>query len=164
MSETTTEELLNDLEALQVIAEMPGLFLANYFINLRNQVDKEIVSKQIKLNNNFDKLAKLNELWEKMISKIDLFEKNCPRKRFNLEAHKQSINAIRLKLKEQAHVNLSDVKEAINNEEQSLLRTLFQNKTIFFIRGETERELSNGQLVISNDVFISPNSMITAKR
>ena len=37
---------LNKLEDLKSIVELPGLYLSNYFSDLRTDVDKEIVSKQ----------------------------------------------------------------------------------------------------------------------
>ena len=39
--------MLQKLEDLQIIVEIPNLYLANYFQELRNNVDKEMFQKQI---------------------------------------------------------------------------------------------------------------------
>ena len=65
--------MLQKLEDLQIIVEIPNLYLANYFQELRNNVDIEMFSKQMLHNN--DKNEAKNEIWKEMISKIYSFEK-----------------------------------------------------------------------------------------
>ncbi len=86
--EISKEKLLNDLENLNKIIEHPGLYLDDYFGSLRNKVDKECATKLIKLQNDQEKKKELDELWQRMISKIDSFENNCLRKDYDLGENK----------------------------------------------------------------------------
>ena len=43
MAEIKKQQMLQKLVELKLIIEMPKLYLANYFQELRNNVDKEIV-------------------------------------------------------------------------------------------------------------------------
>ena len=69
------ESPLIELNELREIVESPRLYLINYFIDLKNRVDKPFVLKQIREQNNKTN-QKLSKNWQKMIDFIDLFEKN----------------------------------------------------------------------------------------
>ena len=154
------EKLLKDLDELKQIATIPNLYLANYFIRLRNDVDKEIAPKQLILKNNEQKKNELNELWQIFIAKIDSFEKNCTRKRFNLEANIKRLNAIETMLKsKEAFNNLKEAEEEICNEEINLMKNVFQNKTIFLTKTNDKIMITNIKLVLLNDEFISKKSV-----
>ena len=71
MNELGIENLLNRKKRLTEICEIPKLYLANYFSDLRRDIDFEIVQKKEPNN------RKLNELWLEIIKKIDSFEKEC---------------------------------------------------------------------------------------
>ncbi len=86
--EVTKDKILNDLDKLKGIIELPDLYLADYFDALRNRVDKECATKQLKLQNDKEKKNELDELWQKMITKIDLFERKCIRKIYDLDENK----------------------------------------------------------------------------
>ena len=94
MVELTRNDLFKELEDLKRIADLPALYLANFFIDLRNDVDKEVVSKQTILNDDKENKTKLNELWQQMIAKINSFEKQCIVSKLNLKSNKQAINLI----------------------------------------------------------------------
>ena len=118
----TKEKLLNDLEKLKNTLEFPKLFLANYFKELRSDVDKEFAPKQLELQKEKKNLNQLDELWQQMIAKIDSFEKNCTRGSYDLVTTKKRINRI------EAMLNTIDLKEAeaiIEEEEKSLLENIF---------------------------------------
>ncbi len=70
------ESLLTELNELREIVEFPRLYLINYFIDLKNQVDKQFALKQFR-EQNIETNQKLSKTWQKMISFIDLFEKEC---------------------------------------------------------------------------------------
>ena len=57
-------QVLKEIEELKQNLEFPNLYLANYFFELRNEVDKEILSKQIKLEDDDENKQKLNEIWK----------------------------------------------------------------------------------------------------
>ena len=66
--------------------------MENYFIELRNDIDKEFALKQLELQNDEEKKKDLNELWQKIIEKTDSFEKSCIKSSYDLEKHKTRIN------------------------------------------------------------------------
>ena len=149
-SEITKEKLLNDSNNIKDIIDFPSLYLENYFIELRNDIDKEFALKQLELQNDEEKKKELNELWQKMIEKTDSFEKSCIKSSYDLEKHKTRINKIETILNNQETINLKKAEEEIKTEEINLLKILFQNKTILFLK--------NQKLVILNDEFISKTS------
>lgn len=165
MIQITREQLLRDLENLKEIVQLPGLYLATYFSDLRNQVDKDIVSNQIRLQNDDDKLPRLNELWCEMIHEIDAFEKQCTQVRHNLNENKVRIDKLETALNEShATYSLEQVQETIKKEEFDLLQKLFQNRTVVFVDAKDfllkfERRLIDGILVTLNDQFISHKSI-----
>ena len=149
-SEITKEKLLNDSNNIKDIIDFPSLYLENYFIELRNDIDKEFALKQLELQNDEEKKKDLNELWQKIIEKTDSFEKSCIKSSYDLEKHKTRINKIDTILNNQETINLKKAEEEIKTEEINLLKILFQNKTILFLK--------NQKLVILNDEFISKTS------
>ena len=149
-SEITKEKLLNDSNKIKDIIDFPSLYLENYFIELRNDIDKEFALKQLELQNDEEKKKDLNELWQKIIEKTDSFEKSCIKSSYDLEKHKTRINKIETILNNQETINLKKAEEEIKTEEINLLKILFQNKTILFLK--------NQKLVILNDEFISKTS------
>jgi hypothetical protein len=60
----TKEKLLNDLNKIKDLVELPSLYLSNYFSELKNDVDKDFASKQLKLQNDDCKKKNLNALWQ----------------------------------------------------------------------------------------------------
>jgi len=148
---TRKEKLMSDVEKLKEIALLPNLYLANYFMDLRNDVDKELLPQQLNLENNQEKKQEINELWKQIIEKIDSFEKQSKRKKINLEEYQKRISEIEKVLNESSDFNLDEVETVIENEELKLLENLFQNKTIVW---------TNGKLVLLNSDFISRKSLV----
>jgi len=128
-------ELIKDLGELKNNAELPALFLTNYFLELRKKVDNEIATKQMNLKEGDDieeNKKKLNEIWRDLIVEIDSFESQLNKSTFDLKENKERINSIEAMLKEDSNENLNKAKEAIKSEEIDLMKILFQNKTIVF--------------------------------
>jgi len=159
----TKEGLLNDLDNLKKITELPDLYLANYFEGLRNKVDKEFATKQQELKNDREKKEELDKLWLNMITKIDSFEKNCIRKIYNLDANKIKINELEIKLKNDKFIDLKQTQDEIDKEENNLLQNVFQNKTILFRKHPNDdqsiKKIIDGQLIFLGDEFISQKSI-----
>ena len=132
MSETKKQQMLKKLEDLKSIVDMPNLFLANYFQELRNNVDKEMFSKQILHKNDIEKKNELNQIWIELISKIDSFEKECKNKD-ELQSNSNRIDEIKIILDNKNELtNLEIIEDKILEEEFNLLKKLFQNKTIIY--------------------------------
>ena len=129
MVRKTRKQLLKDLEEPKDIIEFPRLYLANYFSELRNEVDKEFIfilmhhhgDEQIKTN--------LNQSWQKMIEHINSFEEQCINTTVDLTENEERINSIETTLNE----STESIQEMIDIEEYSLMKLLFQNKTIFYL-------------------------------
>ena len=169
MSEISKDELLKEIERLKLILELPKLYLADYFINLRNTVDKNVVSKLLNLqkdDEHSEKKNKLNEIWQLIIQKIDSFEKKCARnpKIENLKEFNERLSTIETVLIKEQNRNLDELQAEIHTIEISILKQLFRNKTIAFVGttnvcGGENRELIDHKLIILNDQFISNNSI-----
>ena len=147
----TKEKLLNDLNKIKDIIELPSFYFSNYFSDLRNDVDKQLAPKQLELQNDKEKMKELNELWQQMIAKIDLFEFNFKRDSYNLKTIKTKINEIEARLNTQERINLNDAEDIIENEQINLLEMLFKKKSILLVTIQ--------KLVILNDEFISKTSL-----
>jgi hypothetical protein len=160
MAELIKEELIKDFEELKNNAELPALFLTNYFLEIRKEIDNEIATKQMNLKEGDDmeeNKQKLNEIWKDLIAKIDSFESQFNKSTFDLKENKERINSIEAILKEDSNDNLNKAKEAIESEEIDLMKLIFQNKTIVFFN-VIHLSLSNlidYKLIVLNDEFIS---------
>ena len=133
MAETRKQQMLKKLDDLKLIVEIPKLYLANYFQELRNKVDKEMFPKQILHNNDIEKKNELNQIWVEMISKIDSFEKQCTKNIDDLQSNVNRIEEIRITLNNQNEAtNLQLIEDKIQEEEFELFKKLFKNRTIIF--------------------------------
>jgi len=106
MAETLTkDDAMNAIHDLRQIFEIPKLYLANYFLNLRNEVDKEVYSNLINLEEENEK-TKLNELWKEIILKINLLEKECIHNSINdIETISEKLNSLEFNLNKQDQIN-----------------------------------------------------------
>ena len=55
---------------------MPKLYVADYFLDLRNKVDKEMFLKQVIHKNDNEIKNELTKIWEELILQINWFEKH----------------------------------------------------------------------------------------
>jgi len=159
-TEIKKEKFLKDLNELKDALEFPNLYMANYFNDLRNDVDKAIAPKQLEFLHDQEKKKQIDDLWQQIIAKIDSFEKNGTINSCNFEPNKKRINEIETIL---STTNLKEAEYMIEAEEIKLLQDLFQNKSIMFIKQSTNRKVDSklleGSLVILNDTYISKKSM-----
>ena len=154
MSEIKKHQMLQKLEDLQIIVEIPNLYLANYFQKLRNNVDKEMFPKQILQKDDTEMKNKFSEIWIEMISKIDSFEKECTKNKDELQSNLNQINEIRIMLENQNETTTLDkIEDKIQDEELNLFKKLFQNKTIIF--ENIFRKEDHKRLLIVNDEYIN---------
>jgi len=141
------ESLLTELNELREIVEFPRLYLINYFIDLKNQVDKQFALKQFR-EQNIETNQKLSKTWQNMISFIDLFEKECLNQKMN--HHITKLDEL-----EKSQTSNDSLMKAIVNMKTNILRQLFNNKTIVFL---------DDKLIQINDHFISPTVLLKQKR
>jgi hypothetical protein len=158
----TKEKLLTDLDKLNTITDIPILYLSNYFKDLRDRVDIEFAPKQQELQNDKEKKNELDELWKQMITKIDLFEKSCIRKTYDLNVNKIRINEIEEILNSEQLIDLKKLQDEIENEETNLLQNLFQNKSILFRKYDQDKvqsKIIDGQLIVLFHEYISQKTI-----
>jgi hypothetical protein len=167
----TKEQLQHDLETLNKIQNVPNLHLAHFFIDLRNQVEKEIASSQ-SIEQDTVKKNEFEKMRKEIMAKIDSFEKNCLKTQFLKFSSfklrtKDNLNLIETQLKISTGSDLNEIRQSIYNEEISIFKKLFQNKTIAFLKPKQWIEIfrmaldhgSIGKLIIVNDAFI-PNIVL----
>ncbi len=158
-SELTRESLFNNLKKIKEIAELPRLYLINYFEGLRHEVDRDFQKKTAEAPNGQIK-SKLDELWLDAIDIIDSFEDKCILKKFNLSTDIEKINELETKLTDnQEEIDLKQIQEEIENEEISLLSNLFQHKPICVNTRDESKKQVVGKLVLLEDEFISENKI-----
>ena len=151
MVESKKQQLLIKLDELQLIVEIPNLYLANYFQELRNKVDIEMFSKQKIQNNDIEKKNEIDQIWVEMISEIYSFEKQCKNKD-KLQSNLKRIEEIKMTLDDQNEAtDLEKIEDKIKEEEFNLLKKLFQNKTIIF--DKFFEDVNQKRLIIVKDEY-----------
>ena len=80
---------------------MPKLYVADYFLDLRNKVDKEMFLKQVIHKNDNEIKNELTKIWEELILQINWFEKQCNSKD-KLQSNSNLIDEIRIFLDNQS--------------------------------------------------------------
>ena len=147
---------MNAIHDLRQIFEIPKLYLANYFLNLRNELDKEVYSNLINLEE--DDKTKLDEIWKEIILKINLHENKCMENSINdIETISETLNSLELNLnrQDQTYNDLNEIKQQIDTIDYEIMKQLFLNKTIAFIpigQHYFKYFLINLDLQIINDV------------
>ena len=150
------DQLLKELDQVRKVCAMPKLYLANYFADLRDQIDIQIVPKHLKETNQ-QKKAELSDLWQNMIDKIDQYEKSL----LNIKNQTVFISTIqklesleeKLEKCEQLKTDqeLNEIEQEILYEELIVLKHLFQNKTIALTEFSQKNDL---KLILINDEFL----------
>ena len=164
MAEIKKKQLQTEFYTLRKITQLPKLYFANFFFELRNEVDKDFVSKLI-ISNDKEKDNKLKDTWQQTISKIYSFEEQCINKmdkKMSYEYIEERLNSIELMIiNRESSIGLEEIEEAIENEEIKFLSRLFQNKTIAFIYPPYTSN-SMKKLIVINDEYI--NSKVIQRR
>ena len=154
-------QLSKKIESLKYILKYPNIYLANYFKDLRYEVDEKIIAKQIikPIKTSDEKISSnlLNAVWKEMIHKIDSFEMQCQNSSIsNWDEITLRINAIERVLSEESESNLEKIEKEIETIEKTMLEQLFQNKTITLVNSINlnVNEIIDFKLLIINDEFI----------
>ena len=153
MAENKKKQMFEKLVELKSIIEIPKLYLANYFKELRNKVDKDMFPKQMLHNNDIEMKNELNQIWVEIISKVDSFEKEC-KNIDELQSNSNRIDQIRIMLDNQNELtSLEIIEDKIQEEEFNLLKKLFQNKTIIF--ENISAEVPHNKLLLVKDEYVN---------
>ena len=134
-----------NFDELKSIFYNPKLFLADYFIDLRTQVDLVFCLKRNMANE-----------WLEIIERINSFEKKTYNNTSLIQIFLSNMQLIEIKLKsiDSDHIKIiQQIKEIKYNIE----KILFSNKTIAFIKDF--RNEKNNFLIIINDEYLSNNAL-----
>ena len=130
------------------MAEIPQLYLADYFIGLRNEIDTAYLKKKRKGKSEDD-------AWQKIITRIEAFEKELTKSNDSqlsdlfVEEIKSKINNSNIDLEE--HTLKTTTEELIEMEEHKIRKAIFLNKTITVF--------DHDKLVIVNGQFLTDQSL-----
>lgn len=133
------------------------LFLADFFIDLKAQVDLVFV-ELIKMNNDDDD-ERISNNYTEIINKIELFEQICYKQARTIISHDQ-IKFIQKRIESISNQNILDdtdtdydeINELIETQLYKLEKMLFNNKTIYFINNQSS--INKNFLIIINDEYI----------
>lgn len=120
-------DLVPSLDAFKFASEHPQLFLSEYFMDLKNQINIEAektLSNENNINNNVNKF-KINKKRHAMIEQINSFEKEC-------------LTNCSTKIKNEDNLNFNiNIKDISTEQElkqfEKLKRRLFLNRNMIFI-------------------------------
>ena len=131
-------KLNQQLEELKIILDSPKIFLRKYFLELRNDINNSFIQQ----HEYIDEIQKSNllENWLKIITKLNEFENNCYSHLVNELDHKV-FDTSKLKLSQLNKRNsmnsiemlCQEIHDLIQSEKFKVERTVFCNKTIFFM-------------------------------
>jgi hypothetical protein len=134
---TIKKGMQSELELLKQIIDIPRLYISDYFLNLRTEIDI-FYSKSIESTRN-------NSAWLEMINKVNDYEKECLNLKYFTMDFKNEIN--------------KQINEKINSIDLikfQIEKCLFLNKTMFLYG-------SSIQLLFITDEYISQTSIESLK-
>jgi Leucine-rich repeat (LRR) protein len=130
---------------IKIIKQTPRLFLANYFFDLRTEVDLVF---QLKLDE--------KEKYQEIIKRIDSFEEDVNR-RFKYGQQLDAFNN-EIQSTEQLENDVTQLQQHINNKIDDLKykmeKFVFSNKSIMFFKDSEIEEENKSFLLIINDEYL----------
>lgn len=152
------DELKESLEKLKLLFKTPRLFLANYFIDLKTEIDEYFVQKLIDSKDKED----MKIQWVEIIKRIELFENDCyksmPTNKFNQEFTNeinQTISQIESKIENlNEPYSCEKLENSIEKLEYKIKKKLFRNCTFIFFKNYEQK---NFLLIIRNEYFSKKN-------
>ena len=131
-------KLNQQLEELKIILDSPKIFLRKYFLELRNDINNSFIQQHEYIDET--QKSSLLENWLEIITKLNEFENNCYSHLVNELDHKV-FDTSKLKLSQLNKRNsmnsiemlCQEIHDLIQSEKFKVERTVFCNKTIFFM-------------------------------
>lgn len=130
-------DCVSKLKELKSICELPRLYLSDYFIDLRAEVDLCFAQK-----------TENSEKWQEIIDKINSFEQDLIQRSYKLNFNANQV--ILNELEDKIASNNENVADQLELEEFKLLKILFNNNSIFFVDC-IENSLCSSRLVIISE-------------
>jgi hypothetical protein len=144
------------LDELKFIFKIPKLFLANFFLDLRSQVDAYFVKQQQK-----------NGIWIDLINRINIFERDCLKNTIKKVIDRnqfieKEFQSIELAIK-RLNCNNEKIQERIEILGHRIESYLFNNRTIAFMENYAWNENNTNEkfLLVINDEYLSKKSVFS---
>lgn len=181
--------VITQINNLKVLIEIPSMYINNYFIDIRNEIDLAVTEKQIKENGHLDE--NLNKNWIQMIDLLYAFETEClarlkSKKLFyDIEKNgKDFIQSIDLKLsklekevyQETTHETAAELEKLENevyDETFKFEKIVFMNRTVVYLdknNSKLENYFENmnpkttiGKLVVVKNEYFGKRGLILLK-
>ena len=153
---------MEEFDRLKLIYELPRLYLSDFFIDLKTQIDilfiqKDLKEKDVRLKNI------IKQHWIEIIDKVDHFKNEC----FKNQKTNKFIKKITEKLDNRIkfineNINDKNITDIIEEEIFYLEKVLFMNQTIIFLPNDCKLEkffkkmnkfTTVGKLIIINEFF-----------
>jgi len=128
----------SELELLKQIIDIPRLYISDYFLKLRTEIDTIFFSKSIESTRN-------NLTWLEMINKVNDYENECLKLKYFTVDFKNEINK-----------QINEKFNSIDLIKFQIKKCLFLNKTMFLYG-------SSIQLLLITDEYISQTSIESLK-
>jgi hypothetical protein len=128
----------SELELLKQIIDIPRLYISDYFLKLRTEIDTIFFSKSIESTRN-------NLTWLEMINKVNDYENECLKLKYFTVDFKNEINK-----------QINEKFNSIDLIKFQIEKCLFLNKTMFLYG-------SSIQLLLITDEYISQTSIESLK-
>lgn len=178
--------LMNELNDLKLLFEIPRLYIYNLFNDIRNEIDIAVNEKIIKERGSFNESLISN--WLKMIDIVYSFEYNCLKNfknnKFSSESSKSTQNVIesiefKLNLLTTQSENIDDIETELDNlddqiydEAYKLQKIIFMSKTLAFF-DENNCKIKNyfgssgrttGKLIIIKNEYFGKRGLFSIKK
>jgi hypothetical protein len=128
----------SELELLKQIFDIPRLYISDYFLKLRTEIDTIFFSKSIESTRN-------NSTWLEMINRVNDYENECLKLKYFTVDFKNEINK-----------QINEKFNSIDLIKFQIEKCLFLNKTMFLYG-------SSIQLLLITDEYISQTSIESLK-
>lgn len=132
MQFTIMNDLNKLLDDLRFVIELPRLYLANYFEELKARIDLLVAQR---CHNETDKEIRkvLNANWSELINRIEVFEQECLARINNnkFSKHFDQVEQIEARIPVSNHDELDKI---IRERIRFFERELFSNRTILFLQ------------------------------
>lgn len=141
-------EITLKLDNLKTICDLPRLYLANYFADLRTQVDLCFAQSSGEDS---------KEVWQKMIEKIESFENECLKKVTETDFSDTNNRLNELEAQLTIKNYLKEQLDQLELEEYKILSKLFSGQTIFFLDSNKHKTIffATPKLVIIQNEYIT---------
>lgn len=176
--ENETTQLVQDLDDLRTLFQLPLLYLSNFFTDLKRDIDLAAMKHSLNISpENTEQQMSLNKTWVSLVDKVNEFETNCYQagrvnKLSSALGHQVQdlIDLIETRIKNlKSKEDVNEINELIYEKLYELEKIVFMNKTITFVEksecliselfSEMEVKVSFGKLIIVTNEYLGKRGL-----